>query len=648
MAGLLLVLAWPLSLPPPAAVEHQLEVEATGRKSPSAMSSEVWLHGLVDSSGNMIAPAKAFAREGAWLFRDGVLISYEKQPAKLRWKGLLAGRVHLRLTSHPYSGIAKVVWDGKEQLIDLYSPTGPIKELLLDEGVNQPITDYVVLALCDGICVGFVLLTLTAWLITRPQSMPIAGRCGWAWLGYSAICASVWSYHLWVFWPGLLSPDSQDQWNQLLTWQFTNNHPVAHALTNWLVTRFWLSPAAVAIGQIIAVSVLVGWGLMRMRQWGLPRWLAMVTCGIVALMPANGTMVVTLWKDIPFSVAVLLLTFYILEMIASEGRWLEKRAAWILLGVVAALIALYRHNGPAVAFPTIIALSFVFRTHWRQLVLSLLLAVGLWWGVTGPLYRALGVAPTPSFYKLFPVFQQIALHTNRHTPFTAEEKFLLERLHPLQDGAWPCDLYNVQTLLVDGRFNHALVPETQASVLKLYFRLFWRNPAVVLEYLRENANIVWSIRRVPERPCFYCALEIREGRAYCMGRTRFDLPVDVWSQPTVEIARPLPKGLVAAISDQWSWLMWRPALYLYLLLCGVLVAAVRSGNGRYLCVAVPVVLQSASLTAFCPSPEFRYQWAPYLAGMLLTGFLLWGTPKGKRANDCGETGQTQEGVPGAG
>ena len=94
------------------------------------------------------------------------------------------------------------------------------------------------------------------------------------------------------------------------------------------------------------------------------------------------------------------------------------------------------------------------------------------------------------------------------------------------------------------------------------------------------------------------------------------------------VARPLPPMFFAAQKDPWSWLLWRPAFFMYLLVFGSVVAATRARCWRFLLIAVPVELQTLGLAMFCPAPEFRYQWSVYLTGMLIGGFLLWAVPRG--------------------
>jgi hypothetical protein len=89
-------------------------------------------------------------------------------------------------------------------------------------------------------------------------------------LRYALPCAIVWSIYLLAYWPGLMSYDSLQQWEQMTTGQLDNWHPAFHTMSNWLITRLWLSPAAVALTQIATLSLLVGWTVARIRRLGAP------------------------------------------------------------------------------------------------------------------------------------------------------------------------------------------------------------------------------------------------------------------------------------------------------------------------------------------------------------------------------------------
>ena len=291
-----------------------------------------------------------------------------------------------------------------------------------------------------------------------------------------------------------MSPDSQDQWNQILNHKFTNAHPVFHTLSNWLLTRLWLSPACVAAAQIAALSSLVGCGISYLRRVGMPRRLAVVTAMVFAVLPANATMVVTLWKDVPYSIALLLLSLLMLKMTLTEGAWIGRPWAWGALGLTATLVALYRHNGMPVALASLALLLVMFPGKRRRLATALGLCVALYWGVTGPLYQALDVTPTPGCFKLIPVLQQTAAHTVAGTPVTDEERAFLNRLYPLKDGHWPYSPYDVTQLMFNRTFDHQLLAQDKWRLLRLWLALTWRNPSVGLAHLRNSSDVVWAIR----------------------------------------------------------------------------------------------------------------------------------------------------------
>lgn len=88
---------------------------------------------------------------------------------------------------------------------------------------------------------------------------------------YSLIISSVYSLYLLAYYPGTMSSDSIDQWNQVLTESFNDAHPIVHTLFIWLFTRLWLSPAIIAIIQLILMSLLMGYSVYYLEKLGLKK-----------------------------------------------------------------------------------------------------------------------------------------------------------------------------------------------------------------------------------------------------------------------------------------------------------------------------------------------------------------------------------------
>jgi len=112
-----------------------LEITATGQKNVRSHGSEVWLCHLRQADGENVS-IHAMKWESGWELREngenGVrLCSHIHQPARLRWKGEVAGPLRLAFVSHPWSGVVQVRFNGVRRLIDLYGQGGE-KSLILD------------------------------------------------------------------------------------------------------------------------------------------------------------------------------------------------------------------------------------------------------------------------------------------------------------------------------------------------------------------------------------------------------------------------------------------------------------------------------------------------------------------------------------
>ena len=395
-----LVLVIPVMPPLGLMPEHWLQVTATGEKNPLSKSPDVWVVGLLDRrTRQFVANAYDFQQHGNWHALTPQLI-FTQVPGTLTWNGRVTSAVVLKIYASWAAGKVRIVWDGKEQLLDLYAPAHPAipKTILLE---LSPTPDYwtpkrTFVSLCAAAGMAFPLIVVFLWFVSRSPGPAVERRCpsgaarlsGLAWLGYGLPLLVAGAGYLSVFPPALMSNDSLNQWMQMLCGTYSDWHPAFHTMTNWLITRIWFSPAAVAWTQLIAMGLVVAWTLKRLRQWGLSRPLACTASGLVAIMPAAGILCITLWKDIPYTIGFLLVALWVMEIVQSRGQWLERPASALVLGVVLALVAIYRHNGLPVALGTPLFLAAVYYRQAFRLALALLVACAVIWGVRGPLYQA--------------------------------------------------------------------------------------------------------------------------------------------------------------------------------------------------------------------------------------------------------------------
>ncbi len=473
-----------------------------------------------------------------------------------------------------------------------------------------------------GVATIFGILIFALTLAFAARSVPIpSGRRPLPWWAGGSVCALVWTITLLVLWPGLMSPDSIDQWGQVLRGSYDDLHPAIHTMTNWLITRLWLSPAAIALAQIVALASVAGWGLSRMTALGCPRSLAWVLCALFALSPVNNPLVITLWKDVPYTIACLVLTFMLLEIATTGGDWLARRWRWAALGLAGAALSLFRQNGPPVAVGTVLILLVAYRSHWRRIVLAGVTMVGLVVAVRGPLYTALKVQPPITPGSLGIVLHHIAAQMHNHTPLTDDQREVLDCLRP--GGDWPYDPYTVNPVVYDGRMRTGYLRLRKFDLMRVCAQLVLSRPDVALRHAVISSSVVWRITH-PHNSWTSLSLGVPyAGRVVTIAENVYGLHAD---SRIPALVPAWSAAIATAQRENWLWLTWRPALYLYLTLAGAAVAAVRARNARYLVILCPVLLNELLVGLLAPAQDLRYHYPAYVVGLLLSVFLLWAAP----------------------
>lgn len=160
-----------------------------------------------------------------------------------------------------------------------------------------------------------------------------------------------------IYYPGGFSPDSISQYEQTLTHQYNNWHPVLATLISFrlplLLSNGWLG--SVILFQILLFSGVIGYCCYSVRQY-TNRKITYILLVFFLLNPQTGNMAMFAWKDSLFAIAVLLLTTFALHIYFTDGKWLQNGKTGLLI-LLLALTSLLRHNAILFTFPFIVALA---------------------------------------------------------------------------------------------------------------------------------------------------------------------------------------------------------------------------------------------------------------------------------------------------
>jgi len=612
LAGALATVVIPTA-PPPVWVWTDVTITPLDARDPAAQGSEVWL--LQARMNGRPFPLEAFTHDGAWVWRDnGELVAPTGTTAPLRWRGWVRGELTLELLRHPWSGLAQVTVNEQVQEVNLYADPADAQTLTLAPRLDAfGWTQRVLFWLADWGSLSALALAVTVAAVTwRPARAASVVALHW----YAAPCLVVWSVSLLAFWPGMMSYDSVNQWRQMLSGQYYDYHPAAHTLTIWLVTRVWLSPAAYALAQIGALAFTFALAMRELALAGVSRRVQMALTALFALSPVNNVMVITLWKDIPYAIALLGLFWMLLRVWRTGGWWLHSRRAVALAAVLVAAVALFRHNGPPVALLTLLVFPLVGRgVSMRQVVLIGGWALMLIVAVRGVVYSALDVKPTPPWVARQMQIHQLGAYAAHSTQLDDADRALLERLLPLDEWRRRYSCYTVNTLVhlsptVRRRFFDTYVN----AYTDLWLRLVVRDPATLIRHQWCLTSLIWRV------------MQPTDGYLYAWHKTLIDdYGKDVGLTPSSVLPGLrdlLASWLTSLERPEVVWLVWRPATYLYLTLFCVAVFCIRHRSWHTAALAMPTIAQSLVLAMLIVSQSFRYQYPVYLIALVSIGLLF--------------------------
>ncbi len=553
-------------------------------------------------------------KEGEWRDIESGISHTGPNPASLIWEGNPGDEIRIEFQKTPYSNPVLIVWDDQETQIDLEGSTGSTQTVA---HVYRSINSGLLLAMVSiGLSSVFFFLFVTVFLLSRELKSNPSLRSRYSWLLFTLPMVAVWGIYLLTFWPGMMSTDSNVQWGQILTGQYNDAHPVFHTLSMWLVTRIWLSPAAVVISQILFLGLTVAWGIRLLEEHGLPGWAGWLLAAIFALAPLNGNMVIVLWKDIPYSTSLFLLSLMILKVVLTKGAWLEKRYTWVWLGLVSLCVASFRHNGFPVPIAAWIAVLILYRKWWKHVVQAAVLSLVLYGVIRGPLFTAMKVEQPESGTLQHILMHHIAAHINTGQPLTPSEQALADFIAPGSRWGYNC-CSALSTSKTTGLFEvEASIPDS--AVQKLFVSLAVKEPGVELEHLKCVSSIVW---RSP---------------GYCGANTLLPINSSSWIGGFPEkfisekglipaFQQPLSGFLIALRTDPALTLLVSPAVYLWFGVYATAIFSIRRRNWRSMLFILLVVTQEAIYGLINLSDNYRYHYGVYLVGLFGIGLLILGT-----------------------
>lgn len=206
------------------------------------------------------------------------------------------------------------------------------------------------------------------------------------------LCLLCWVPYLLFEFPGIMTPDSINQFSQAVgVWELSNHHSVIHTLLIMIFYKSGLtitgdpiiSVAFYTVFQMIFMAFVAAYTVRTMQIVKLKTYICVITMLFYALLPYHGMYVVTMWKDILFAGCVTLFSATLVRLYFLDSR--EKMKISTLFSIILPyiisgfMICMLRSNGFIAFIPTIPFILFTLREQMKKVLpatcIILLLAI---------------------------------------------------------------------------------------------------------------------------------------------------------------------------------------------------------------------------------------------------------------------------------
>lgn len=248
--------------------------------------------------------------------------------------------------------------------------------------------------------------------------------------------------------PAIITPDSLDQIYQTQGINvLSNHHPVFHTFIiaialniGKLIGNYNVGVAIFTVFQMLVLSAIFAFTLYTMSKKNINNGIKIGTFIFFAFYPIFGMYSITIWKDIPFAIVMLLFILQLVDLVYNEKEFLNSKKKQIFLIISMILVIMFRNNGIYVVLLTIPFLLWFYRKSIKKLLPITMIPVIFYLLYTGPVFKILNIKKGSVREALsIPLQQFVRVLKDRGDELTDKQKQSIYNFLPQENIV---DLYN--------------------------------------------------------------------------------------------------------------------------------------------------------------------------------------------------------------
>ncbi len=299
--------------------------------------------------------------------------------------------------------------------------------------------------------------------------------------------------------PGIISGDSCHQMMIGLGYvePISNHHPVFHIFVISIAMNIgkWLGSYEVGIAiysifQMLFTATIFSTVIYYMARKKVNIWIRLLCVAIFALYPPFAAYSVTMWKDVPFGLVMVLYTICLIELVTNKKEFMTSIKKNLLFVFVMLSVFLFRNNGIYVLILTMPFMIIISKDYRKRMVLIcgiIILCYGIW---KGPIFSILHISDSKVAEALSIPLQQMARVTKYEGDrLTQEEK---DEIYKYLSIDYLAEVYNPEISdSVKLAFNDQNFEKDKIGFVKIWLKLCMKYPKTCLESFLCNSYGYW-------------------------------------------------------------------------------------------------------------------------------------------------------------
>lgn len=304
----------------------------------------------------------------------------------------------------------------------------------------------------------------------------------------------VWMPYFLNYYPGITSYDTNYQLMQGYGIQpYSNHHPILHTflittivkIGYAIVGNYNFGIALCSILQMLVCAITFSFVIYYMAKREVSKGIKIATFLFFAFVPFVPQLSIAIWKDVPFTLAMIWFILAIIDIILGEEKWLKDIKYSILLALIIIFVMFFRNNGVYIILLTLPFIILGKRKYWKRWLGIFLTPILVYFIITGPIYQQLNIAKSsPKEMLSIPLQQMARIIKYKSDELSQEEKEIINQYIPIEKAG---ELYD-PTISdpIKNQFNEGTFVQDKFNLVKLYLKLALKYPEETIEALVGN------------------------------------------------------------------------------------------------------------------------------------------------------------------